>query len=99
MKPKTEADLEMEKKMSERDAADKKFKEELEKGGIYPDKSCKKCYGRGYIGINVLTNEMIPCRCLYKATFKKFQEELVQKQIQKENNTIKEGEFKGYQTE
>ena len=30
-----------------------------------PKKNCKRCYGRGYVGLNVATNEMIPCRKCY----------------------------------
>ena len=32
----------------------------------YPPKiNCKKCYGRGYIGTDVITNELIVCRKCY----------------------------------
>lgn len=30
-----------------------------------PKASCKKCYGRGYIGHNALTDELMPCRKCY----------------------------------
>lgn len=35
-----------------------------------PDPSCKKCYGRGYTGINLDGNLPQPCNCLYKTFFK-----------------------------
>lgn len=35
-----------------------------------PDPSCKKCYGRGYIGVHVDDNSPIPCQCLYKEYYK-----------------------------
>jgi hypothetical protein len=35
-----------------------------------PDKSCKHCYGRGYVGINLDGNIPMPCKCLYKKFFK-----------------------------
>lgn len=28
-----------------------------------PNKSCKKCYGRGFIGRNIKTNQLVKCRC------------------------------------
>jgi hypothetical protein len=32
----------------------------------YPPKvNCKKCYGRGYIGIDTSTGELMPCRKCY----------------------------------
>ena len=30
------------------------------------DKTHKKCLGRGYLGINVITKKFIPCSCLKK---------------------------------
>jgi hypothetical protein len=30
-----------------------------------PNKSCKKCYGRGYTGFNISTQAWVPCTCLY----------------------------------
>ena len=33
-----------------------------------PNKKCKKCFGRGYLGKDVLKNELIPC---YKCYSKK----------------------------
>jgi len=35
-----------------------------------PDKSCKKCYGRGYTGINIDGNIPQPCDCIYKKFYK-----------------------------
>lgn len=29
-----------------------------------PKKSCRRCFGRGYIGRNVLTNSVVPCSCI-----------------------------------
>jgi len=31
-----------------------------------PDKNCRKCYGRGYIGRDAHTKKVIPCRCVFK---------------------------------
>jgi hypothetical protein len=28
-----------------------------------PNKGCKKCYGQGYTGRNVLTKKFVPCSC------------------------------------
>lgn len=28
-----------------------------------PDKNCKKCYGQGHTGRNVVTGKFIPCSC------------------------------------
>lgn len=30
-----------------------------------PKKTCKRCYGRGFIGKDANTNELIPCRKCY----------------------------------
>lgn len=30
-----------------------------------PKKNCKRCYGRGFVGANALTKELIPCRKCY----------------------------------
>ena len=30
-----------------------------------PKKNCKKCFGRGFIGTDTATNEMVPCRKCY----------------------------------
>jgi hypothetical protein len=30
-----------------------------------PKPTCKKCSGRGYIGIDILTNSPFPCTCIY----------------------------------
>lgn len=30
-----------------------------------PKSSCKKCYGRGYIGIDILSKSPIACNCIY----------------------------------
>ena len=30
-----------------------------------PNNKCKKCYGRGFIGINVKTNEVVICKRCY----------------------------------
>jgi hypothetical protein len=30
-----------------------------------PKSGCKRCYGRGFVGTDVKTNEMIPCRKCY----------------------------------
>jgi len=35
-----------------------------------PDKSCKHCFGRGYVGINLDGNIPLPCKCVYKKFFK-----------------------------
>lgn len=35
-----------------------------------PDPKCKKCYGRGYVGININGNIPLPCNCIYKKFFK-----------------------------
>lgn len=29
-----------------------------------PDRNCKICYGRGYIGRDVTTGNYIPCKCV-----------------------------------
>jgi hypothetical protein len=31
-----------------------------------PDKKCKHCYGRGYIGWEAKSGNVIPCRCTRK---------------------------------
>lgn len=35
-----------------------------------PDPGCKKCDGRGYVGVHVEDNSPIPCQCLYKEYYK-----------------------------
>ena len=30
-----------------------------------PNKKCKRCYGRGFVGLNRDTNELSPCRKCY----------------------------------
>ena len=34
--------------------------------GKRPDPGCKKCYGRGYIGRDIVTNRVIECLCVKK---------------------------------
>lgn len=29
-----------------------------------PNPKCKKCFGRGYIGRDILTDHVIPCKCV-----------------------------------
>jgi hypothetical protein len=36
-----------------------------------PNKSCKHCYGRGYIGLVAGTKQPIPCNCIYSQEQKK----------------------------
>lgn len=31
---------------------------------IHAKITCKACYGRGYIGRNLTTGEIVPCKCL-----------------------------------
>lgn len=46
--------------------------EEMSKGpsvtykalGSYPKASCKKCYGRGFIGRDIEKNQYVPCSCV-----------------------------------
>lgn len=67
-----------------------------------PRKGCKKCYGRGYVGINTSTKEPVPCRCIY--TFEQKQQEakenkrtfvtrkqrrLMERMFKKQNNGLK----------
>ena len=35
-----------------------------------PHKNCKKCYGRGYTGINLDGNIPVPCSCIYEEYYK-----------------------------
>ena len=35
-----------------------------------PHKNCKKCYGRGYTGINLDGNVPVPCTCIYEEFYK-----------------------------
>jgi hypothetical protein len=35
-----------------------------------PHKNCKKCYGRGYTGINLDGNVPVPCSCIYEEYYK-----------------------------
>ena len=30
-----------------------------------PKKNCKRCYGRGFVGLDTQSNELIPCRKCY----------------------------------
>lgn len=30
-----------------------------------PDPSCKKCYGRGWISVNSVTGDPVPCTCIF----------------------------------
>ena len=41
-----------------------KFIKSIEDAGLMANPNCKKCYGRGYIGRDIHTNLMKPCRCL-----------------------------------
>jgi hypothetical protein len=34
--------------------------------GRKPKKNCKHCYGRGYIGWEKFSGNVIPCRCVLK---------------------------------
>lgn len=33
-------------------------------GTVFANLSCKKCYGRGYIGKNLTTGKLVPCKCV-----------------------------------
>jgi len=37
---------------------------DLTKVDIHARITCKACYGRGYIGRNLTTGEIVPCKCL-----------------------------------
>lgn len=39
-----------------------------------PKSNCKKCHGRGYVGINHDTQEPVPCACIFKK--EKFSQEV-----------------------
>jgi len=39
-----------------------------------PDKGCRKCYGRGYEGMDSETKMPIPCRCLFRGKTEKEKE-------------------------
>jgi len=41
------------------------------------NKNCKKCYGRGYKGTDLLTKEKIPCKCLKKISVEALNQESV----------------------
>jgi len=44
-----------------------------------PKENCKKCYGRGYIGIDTNTRLPIPCKCIFPpATPEQKMQELMQ---------------------
>lgn len=30
-----------------------------------PKKDCKHCYGRGYLGVELLTKKPVPCQCIF----------------------------------
>lgn len=49
-------------KLTAKQLASRKWKE-LDKK---PNPSCKRCYGRGYIGRDVITDRVIECRCVKK---------------------------------
>lgn len=34
--------------------------------GKRPNPGCKRCHGRGYIGVDVVTKTVIECRCVKK---------------------------------
>jgi len=34
------------------------------------NKKCKKCYGRGFIGENIVTNTLLLCKCCEKIKIK-----------------------------
>ena len=50
-----------------------------------PKPSCKKCYGRGYTGIEFTTQSPIPCSCIYppKTEIEKQNEERMSRQFTK----------------
>lgn len=63
----------------------------LESNGIKhgePKKSCKKCYGRGYIGFDTKCLSWIPCGCLFPAQTK-VQREMAQEAWARDVNTPK----------
>jgi len=37
---------------------------DLTKADIHAVVNCKACYGRGYIGKNLTTGTIVPCKCL-----------------------------------
>ena len=55
-----ENDEDFEKEQARRRAAGEPLLIEL---GSKPKKSCRKCYGRGFIGRDFNTKQVIPCSC------------------------------------
>lgn len=53
---------------------EKELKNKL-KVQFFAKDNCKKCYGRGVIGFNIISNEPQPCTCLRMKKYKP--EELV----------------------
>ena len=49
-----------------REIAEEIFKKKLKKSKIEPKKDCKRCYGRGYIGLEQEIQMLYPCRCIIK---------------------------------
>jgi hypothetical protein len=37
---------------------------DLSKVDIHAVVNCRACFGRGYIGRNLMTGEIVPCKCL-----------------------------------
>ena len=42
------------------------FEQGSKDNGIVPKANCRKCYGRGYKGINIVNMKIIPCDCIAK---------------------------------
>jgi hypothetical protein len=53
------------KKLKELNVSLGKEKGKLVKLKREPKDNCKKCHGRGHIGINIRTNEYVPCDCVF----------------------------------
>jgi hypothetical protein len=83
---------------------DAELKELFVESKASPDKNCKKCYGRGYIGFDYITKQILLCKCFKTAYVKKRYEEKLEMREKKkleeqkmiEEQTIKDGDFKGY---
>jgi hypothetical protein len=83
--------------MTDMNLIEETLKEELKSQGVVHDPKCKKCNGRGFVGVDAKTKEPALCPMLKKQFIVHKVEEGIRKSKEEyENSFIKEGPFRGY---
>ena len=50
---------------------EEEFEKRFNEVYVLPKRSCKKCYGRGHVGKNLMTGKVVMCTCMKVKKVKK----------------------------